>query len=71
VNGHAIHTPLCVDVREAARLLGVSAWTVREYVATGDLPIVKLPATKGTESRSRRVLIAVEDLKAFVERCRA
>jgi excisionase family DNA binding protein len=59
-----------VDVREAARLLGVSVWTVREYVAAGDLPTVKLPATKGTQSRSRRVLIAVADLEAFITRCR-
>jgi predicted site-specific integrase-resolvase len=64
-------SPLCVDVREAARMLGVSAWTVREYVATGALPTVKMPSTKGAESRSRRVLIAVEDLKTFIGRHRS
>jgi hypothetical protein len=45
-------SPLCVDVREAARMLGVSVWTVREYVAAGELPTVKLPATKGSETGS-------------------
>lgn len=62
---------LLVDVRQAASMLGVSVWTVREYVAAGDIATVKLPATKGTSSRSRRVLIAVDDLRAFVARCRA
>jgi hypothetical protein len=63
--------PLCVDVRRAAAMLGVSVWTVREYVAAGDLPIVKLPATKGSASRSRRVLIAVKDLEDFISGCRS
>jgi hypothetical protein len=63
-------TPIVVDVKTAASMLGVSAWTVREYVAAGDLPVVKLPATKGAQSRSRRVLIAVADLEAFVARCK-
>ena len=62
--------PLCVDVRQAAQMLGVSVWTVREYVAAGDLPTIKLPATKGSQTRSRRVLISVADLEAFVARCR-
>lgn len=64
-------TPICVDVRKAAEMIGVSVWTVREYVAAGDLPVVKLPATKGSQSRSRRVLISVADLEAFVGRCRS
>jgi hypothetical protein len=63
--------PLCVDVRQAASMLGVSPWTVREYIATGDLPTVKLPSTKGSEPRSRRVLIAVDDLKTFIARFRS
>ena len=60
--------PLCVDVRQAALMIGVSPWTVREYIATGDLATIKLPSTKGNESRSRRVLIAVDDLRAFIAR---
>lgn len=63
--------PICVDVHRAATMLGVSVWSVREYVAAGDLPTVKLPSTKGSESRSRRVLIAVTDLEAFVARHRS
>ena len=64
-------TPICVDVRQAAQMLGVSVWSLREYIAAGELPAVKLPATKGPSTRSRRVLIAVTDLEAFVARCRA
>lgn len=63
-------TALVVDVKTAAAMLSVSVWTVREHVAAGDLPVVKLPATKGAQSRSRRVLIAVADLEAFVSRCK-
>jgi hypothetical protein len=62
---------LLVDVRQAASMLGVSVWTVREYVAAGDLATVKLPSTKGAAQRSRRVLISVDDLRAFIARCRA
>jgi len=63
--------PLCVDVRQAAEMIGMSTWAVREYIATGELPTVKLPSTKGAESRSRRVLIAVDDLRAFIARFRS
>lgn len=67
----AANDALLVDVRQAASMLGVSVWTVREYVAAGDLATVKLPSTKGTAPRSRRVLISVDDLRAFIARCRA
>jgi hypothetical protein len=61
---------LCVDVRRAAEMLGgVSPWTVRAWIANGQLPVVKLPAVRGGES-SRRVLIAVGDIEAFVARHR-
>ena len=67
----AANEALLVDVRQAASMLGVSVWTVREYVAAGDLSTVKLPSTKGTAPRSRRVLISVDDLRSFIARCRA
>jgi predicted site-specific integrase-resolvase len=57
--------PLAVDIRRAAEMLGVSAWTVRAYIHTGALPVVKLPAVRSSRP-SRRVLIAVADLEAFL-----
>jgi hypothetical protein len=57
---------LCVDVREAAEAIGVSPWVVRHFIASGALPTVKFPSTKRRGESSRRVLIAVTDLEAFV-----
>jgi excisionase family DNA binding protein len=60
---------LCVSVAKAAEMLAVSPWTVRAWIANGDLPVVKLPAVRGGDS-TRRVLIAVADIEAFVKRHR-
>lgn len=62
--------PLCVDVKAAARLIGVSVWTLRSYIDDGMLPTVKFPSSKNPGEQSRRVLIAVEDLRDFVRRHR-
>ncbi len=35
-----------VTMREAAEYLRLSYWTVRDYVANGTLPTVRLPATR-------------------------
>lgn len=46
------------SVREAARYLGVSRWSVRKLQWTGKLPCVR---------RGRRVLFDVYDLNRFIE----
>jgi hypothetical protein len=61
---------LCVDVKAAAAAIGVSPWVVRHFVASGLLPTVKFPSTKHRGESTRRVLIAVADLTAFVEKHR-
>ena len=63
-------TPICVDRKKAAAALGVSAWVLDRYIADGLLPVVRLPSTKHDGELSRRVLIAVADLEAFVKRHR-
>jgi predicted site-specific integrase-resolvase len=63
-------TPLCVDRKTAAAALGVSRWVLDRYIAEGRLPVVKLPSTRHSGEASRRVLIAADDLQAFVERHR-
>lgn len=63
--------PLCVDVKRAAASIGVSVWVLRDYIDRGLLPTVKFPSTKHPGENSRRVLIAVADLEAFVARHRA
>jgi len=63
-------TPLCVDVKTAAKAIGVSQWVIRHYIAIGILPTVKFPSVKRPGETSRRVLIAVVDLEAFVTKYR-
>ena len=62
--------PLCVDVKAAAKSIGVSVWTLRSYIDEGLIPTVKLPSSKHPGETSRRVLIAVDDLKVFIDRHR-
>jgi excisionase family DNA binding protein len=56
------------NVQQAAEYLGVSVWTVREWVATRRLPVVQLPALRRRNGAMRRVLVDVADLDAFIER---
>lgn len=62
--------PLCLDVPAAALALGVGTSAVRKWIDAGVLPIVKFPSEKHEGERSRRVLIAVADLEAFVAKHR-
>lgn len=50
---------LCVDIRTAARLLGVCEKTVRNLTKRGELPVVRIMG---------RVLYRREDLEDFVRR---
>ena len=63
-------TALCVDVKVAAQMLGLSASVIRSFIDAGTLPIVKFPSQKHEGETSRRVLIAVADLEAFVAKHR-
>ncbi len=62
--------PLCLSVKEAAASIGVSPWTLRQYIAEGLLPTMRFPSTKYHGESTRRVLIAADDLRAFVARFR-
>jgi excisionase family DNA binding protein len=48
-----------VGLQDAATMLGVSVWTVREMVWRGNLHTVKLP-------RVRRFLLDLHDLEALI-----
>ena len=65
-------SPRLVDLHVAATYLGVSFWTVRDYVLQGLIPKVELPALRPREGDQRRrvlrrVVVDVRDLDAFVE----
>lgn len=51
--------PRLLGIHEAASLLSISSWTLREMIWRGDLPEVRI---------GRRVLIDTRDLDALVER---
>jgi excisionase family DNA binding protein len=61
---------LCVDVAGAARLLGVGKSSVRRWIESGALPIIKFPSEKFDGETSRRILIAVCDLELFIAKHR-
>jgi len=65
--------PRLLDLRAAAAYLGVSYWTIRDWVLAEYLPVVNLPPLRpreGDRARKnlRRVLIDRPDLDAFIER---
>ncbi|MGE4084652.1 MAG: helix-turn-helix domain-containing protein [Vicinamibacterales bacterium] len=58
---------LCVDVKRAAEILSVSEWTVRAWLAGGQIPVIRFPSVDGA-GVNRRILVRVADLEAFVAR---
>ena len=62
-------TAICVDVEHAAEMIGMSPTVVRSYIDSGLLPVIKFPSasSKHQGEKSRRVLVSVDDLRAFVE----
>jgi len=47
-----------MNVGDAARVLNISAWTVRRYITKGKLTVVRI---------GRRVLLEQEELERFIE----
>ena len=64
--------PRLVNLQQAAKYLGCSFWTIRDYVLQGLIPVVHLPplrARPGARQRQalRRVVLDRADLDKFVE----
>ena len=62
-----------LSLRQAAAYLGVSFWSVRDFVLAGFLPTVSLPPLRpraGDRQKAtlRRVLIDRADLDVFIEK---
>lgn len=62
--------PVCLGIKDAAAALGVCSKTVREWIDAGDLPTVRFPSTKHPGETSKRILILVDDLRAFAAKHR-
>jgi excisionase family DNA binding protein len=54
-------THLCIGVKEAAAALGLSHWTLRQYIRDGKLKAVRI---------GRRVLIEPGELQRLIEQGR-
>lgn len=63
-------TPLCVGIKDAAVAIGVCTKTIRQWIDEGQLPTVAFPSVKYPGERGKRILILVDDLKAFAEKHR-
>lgn len=65
--------PRLMNLHHGAEYLGVSYWSLRDYVLQGLIPTVQMPALRTREGGRqpgqtlRRVLIDRFDLDAFVE----
>jgi Helix-turn-helix domain len=62
--------PIAVSVEVGAEMIDVSPTTFRSYIDQKLIPVVELPSAKHHGEKSRRVLILVDDLRAFVEKHR-
>jgi hypothetical protein len=67
-------TPRLVGVKVAALYLGISAWSVREWIASGVIPRVAVALPRSAKRKGdtcRRVLVDVRDLDALIDRWKA
>jgi hypothetical protein len=67
-----LERPRLLNFKQAAAYVGVSFWTVRDWIIAGHIPIVHLPPLRAREGDRqkqslRRVLIDREDLDRFIE----
>ena len=70
VESSLISHKLVLSLHEASALVSMHPWTLRQYVAQGELKTLRLPSVKGSHPNTRRILIAREDLDAFIAKFR-
>jgi len=56
-----MHERLAVGINEAARVIGLSPWTIRKYIANGKIAAIRI---------GRRVLIEPSELLRLIEDAR-
>lgn len=60
--------PRLLNIHAAAAYLSVSTWTIRSFVARGQLGTVKLPSVRYKGESNRRLLFDRVELDKFIER---
>lgn len=63
--------PRLLDAKDAASYLGISETRVREFVKYGKLRTVALPHPFKVARDTRKILIELSELDAFIERYKA
>ncbi len=63
-----------LNIKDAAEYLGLSYWTIRDYIIQGLIPSVQMPPARPKEGAARhksqslrRVLVDRQDLDMFIE----
>jgi hypothetical protein len=63
--------PRVLNVREGAKYLGISYWSLRDLVINGHVPAVRLLCPRSANGRiMRRLLVDRRDLDALITRSR-
>jgi len=60
-----MNEPLFLSVREASKILGISYWTVRDYVISGVLRRTNFPGTNG-KGKLGKILIARAEIDRLI-----
>src|SRR5437763_12438359 len=71
-SGSPTISPRLLNLHQGAAYMGVSYWSLRDYVLAGLVPVIELPALRPREGERprktlRRVLVDIRDLDAFIE----
>ena len=60
--------PRLLTLQQAAQYIGLSYWSTRDLVLSGDLPSVRMPCPRAHDGRNmRRILVDRQDLDTFIE----
>ncbi len=63
--------PRVLNLRDGAKYLGISYWSLRDLVINGHVPAVRFPCPASGNGRiMRRMLVDRRDLDALIDRSR-
>ena len=68
-DGNGSGSPRLLDLDAAAAYSGIAYWSLRRLVASGLLPVCRLPCPGATDGRAmRRILIDRADLDGLIDK---
>ena len=60
IPAHGIDSPRLLPLKDAAQLLGLTVWAMRERIWAGQIPVVQFPG-------GRKQYIDVQDIEVFIQ----